>query len=118
MAITIFLPKWWTSVRSFCGKTVRWPRAPSDPLGLSEYFKIMFLTEARAYIRTSAYIEEFAPALRTLYRRLERTRRFSGYGLGTPPVCGSAVAPSLSSSPIISAQRAMGHPMLKGRCVQ
>ena len=42
MAITIFLPKWWTSVRSFCGKTVRWPRALRIRWGLANTLKLCF----------------------------------------------------------------------------
>lgn len=41
-----------------------------DPLGLGVYAQILFLGEARAYLRCVAYLEDYAPALRTLYKRL------------------------------------------------
>lgn len=88
-------------------------KGPSDPLGLSEYFKIMFLTEARAYIRTSAYIEEFAPALRTLYRRLGELDAFQAMASvrrGMRQCC----RPEFVQQPDYFSAAAMGHPMLKG----
>lgn len=41
-----------------------------DPIGIMEYIKILFLTEDRAFIRSIKYIDEFAPVLRVLYRKL------------------------------------------------
>lgn len=41
-----------------------------DMAGLSSYLEILFLSEERAYIRCSRYINEYAPVLRMLYRRL------------------------------------------------
>lgn len=42
----------------------------SDPLGLSVYLNLLFLSEERAYLRCSMYIDKYAPVLRTLYRRM------------------------------------------------
>ena len=42
----------------------------SDPLGILEYFKMIFLVEDRAYIRCMDYVEELAPVLRVLYRKI------------------------------------------------
>ena len=58
-----------------CGVIMRKNRslglsASQDMMGIMTYFNIMFLVEARAYLRCVTYIREYAPALRTLYRRL------------------------------------------------
>ncbi len=42
----------------------------SDPIGLSEYVKMLFLTEARSFVRCLKYVEENAAVLRVLYRKL------------------------------------------------
>lgn len=41
-----------------------------DPLGLAEYLNMVFLIQARGYVRCLHDVEENAPALRVLYRRL------------------------------------------------
>ncbi len=41
-----------------------------DPTGIFEYIKILFLTEDRAFIRCLNYVEQEAPVLRVLYRKL------------------------------------------------
>ena len=58
-----------------CGVILRKNRSlgitgTQDMMGLVTYINIMFLVEARAYLRCMTYIKEYAPALRTLYRRL------------------------------------------------
>lgn len=42
----------------------------NDPLGIAEYGKMMFLTEARSFVRSLQYVEENAAVLRVLYRKL------------------------------------------------
>ena len=42
----------------------------NDPIGLVEYLKILFLTEDRAFIRCLKYVEQEAPVLRVLYRKI------------------------------------------------
>ena len=41
-----------------------------DPLGLSEYVKVLFLTDARGFCRSVKELEKQAPVLKTVYRRL------------------------------------------------
>lgn len=41
-----------------------------DPFGLAVYLNIMFLIEARAYLRCISLLKDYAPVLRALYRRL------------------------------------------------
>lgn len=42
----------------------------ADPIGILEYAKILFLTEDRAFIRCLHYVEQEAPVLRVLYRKI------------------------------------------------
>ncbi|MCI8633069.1 MAG: hypothetical protein HFE64_06285 [Lachnospiraceae bacterium] len=85
----------------------------ADPLGLSEYIKIAFLTEARAYIRTSMYIEQYAPVLRTLYRRLGELDAFQSMASVRRGMRQSCKPKFVEDKDYFSAV-AMGHPLLKG----
>ena len=42
----------------------------SDALGIFDYFKTIFLVDDRAFIRSVKFIEEDAPVLRVLYRKI------------------------------------------------
>ena len=58
-----------------CGAIMRKNRSlgatgSQDLMGIVTYLNIMFLVEARAYLRCMVDIRESAPALRTLYRKL------------------------------------------------
>ena len=58
-----------------CGVILRKNRslglmAGGDLMAIMSYINILFLVEDRAYLRCIHYIQEDAPALRTLYRRL------------------------------------------------
>lgn len=85
----------------------------TDPLGLGEYLKIAFLTEARAYLRTCVYIDQFAPALRTLYRRLGELDAFQSVASmrrGLRYCCKPEFVPQKDYFNAVQ----MGHPMIKG----
>ncbi len=84
----------------------------SDPLGISLYLQIFFLTEARAYLRCCVLLEEDAPALRTLYRKLGELDAYIGM---------ASVRRGLRhySKPVFTEEKnvfevtKMGHPTLK-----
>lgn len=85
----------------------------TDPLGLGEYVKIAFLTEARAYLRTSIYIDEYAPALRTLYRRLGELDAFQSMASVRRGMRQCCRPQFVEQKDYLSAVQ-LGHPMLKG----
>lgn len=85
----------------------------SDAFGLSEYVKIAFLTEARAYIRTSIYVDKFAPALRTLYRRIGELDAFQSMASVRRGMRHSCRPQFVEQSDYFSAIT-MGHPLLTG----
>lgn len=85
----------------------------TDPLGLGEYIKIAFLQEARAYLRTCVYIQQHAPALRTLYRKLGELDAFQAVASvrrGMRYCC----KPKFVEQPNFLSAVQLGHPMLKG----
>ncbi len=85
----------------------------TDAFGLEEYFKIAFLTEARAYLRTCMYIDDFAPALRTLYRRLGELDAFQSVASmrrGMRYCCKPEFVEQKDYFNVVQ----MGHPMIKG----
>ena len=85
----------------------------TDPLGLGEYVKIAFLTEARAYLRSCVYIEEFAPALRTLYRRIGELDAFQSIASVRRGMRYCTRPKFVEQKNYLSAIQ-LGHPMLKG----
>ena len=88
-------------------------RVSTDVFGLEEYFKIAFLTEARAYLRTCMYIDDFAPALRTLYRRLGELDAFQSVASmrrGMRYCCKPEFMEQKDYLNVVQ----MGHPMIKG----
>lgn len=86
-----------------------------DPLGLGVYLQILFLTEARAYLRCSVYIDECAPSLRTLYRRLGELDAFQSMASFRRGLRHSCKPVFSERKDYFSAVR-MGHPAITG-CV-
>lgn len=84
-----------------------------DPLGLGTYLQILFLSEARAYLRCSMYLEKLAPVLRTLYRRLGELDAFQSMA-SVRRGMRQFTRPSFTEEQNILNAVKLGHPMLKG----
>ena len=84
----------------------------SDPLGISEYVKMIFLTEARSFVRCLKDVEENAAVLRVLYRKLgelDALQSVASYRRGMRQYA----TPQFVEEPSYISAEAVAHPLLR-----
>ena len=82
-----------------------------DMMGIMTYLNIMFLVEARAYLRCMMDIKESAPALRTLYRRLGELDALQSMA-SVKRSLRHVTRPVFTDKPNYLKAEQIGHPML------
>lgn len=83
----------------------------ADPFGIMEYLQIILLSQERAFMRCRRDIEENAPALRTLYRRLGELDAFQSMA-SVKRTMMPCTKPSFTSEWNHLSAQEMGHPSL------
>ncbi len=94
-------------------KTSRMGVVANDPLGIAEYLNMVFLVQARGFVRCLKDVEENAAVLRVLYRRLgelDALQSVASYRRGQR----NCTAPEFVEDPAYLETEEIIHPLLRG----